>query len=218
MKRVEAVDEPFDRASVDHVLRTTRSVRKYIDLERPVEPRVIEECVDLALQAPTGGRNENWRFLVITEPERKCIVAELYRRAFDDYVARQPEAAGAERPTYRLLADRLHEMPALILACIEGRSDGAGLARQVAHLGSILPATWSLMLALRTRGLGATWTTLHLVHEAEAAAALGIPSDVTQTVLLPVGYMRGARLRPAERRPAREVTFWNEWGNTDEPG
>jgi len=202
---------------VDYVLSTTRSVRKYIDLERSVEPRVIEECVDLALQAPTGGRNEHWRFLVLTEAGPKRAVAELYRRAFDAYVARQPEAPRAERPTYRLLANRLHEMPALILACIEGRSDGEGLARQVAHLGSILPATWSLMLALRARGLGATWTTLHLVHEAEAAAALGIPADVTQTVLLPVGYMRGARLRPAERLPARDVTFWNAWGNTNEP-
>ncbi len=214
MDGIEATEARLDRASIDHVLRTTRSVRKYIDLERPVEPRLIEECIDIALQAPTGGRNEHWRFLVMTEPAPKRAVAELYRRAFDAHVARQPEGPGAQRPTYRLLADRLHEMPALILSCIEGRSDGEDLARQVAHLGSILPATWSLMLALRARGVGSTWTTLHLRHEKEAAAALGIPPDVTQTVLLPVGYLRGARLRPAARRPAREVTYWNEWGKT----
>ena len=86
------------------------------------------------------------------------------------------------------------------------------IPHQVAFYGSVLPAGWSLMLALRARGIGATWTSLHLLHEAEAATLLGIPDDVTQTVLLPVGYTRNAVLKPASRLPAREVTFWNTWG------
>jgi len=106
----------------------------------------------------------------------------------------------------------MHEIPALILACVEGRPDPASVAQQVALYGSILPAAWSLMLALRARGLGSTWTTLHLAEEHEVAAALGIPAHVTQTVLLPVGYMLDARLRPAVRKSAREVTYWNRWG------
>ncbi len=206
---------PIDVASVDHALKTTRSVRKALDLDRPVDPELLVECIDVALQAPTGGQREGWRFVVLTDDAPKRAIGELYRRAFDGYVADQPDSPGAQRPNYRLLADQVAAMPALILACLEGRPEpGSTSARQVAHYGSILPAAWSLMVALRARGLGSTWTTLHLVHEAEAAAALGIPPDVSQTVLLPVAHMRGAVLRPAERRSAREVTYWNRWGAT----
>jgi len=198
-----------DLASVDEVLRTTRSVRRRIDFERPVEPEVLEECIGIATQAPTGVNAENWRFLVITESAQKGAIAELYRRALETFVA----ARGLEvKSAQRALADRLHEMPALVLVCAEGRPPPDAVPLQVAFYGSILPAAWSLMLALRARGLGATWTTLHLLHEREAASVLGIPEGVTQTVLLPVGYVRDAVLKPAVLRPPREVTYWNRWG------
>jgi nitroreductase len=148
---------------------------------------------------------------VLTEPAPKLAVAELYRRALARF--RTTRAEAAHKPTVNELAERLHEMPALILVCSEGVPDPANRALQVAFYASVLPAAWSLMVALRTRGLGATWTTLHLQHEAEAAVALGIPDGVTQTVLLPVGYVRDAVLKPAARRPAREVTYWNRWGD-----
>lgn len=204
----------FDLASVDLVLRTTRSVRRKLDYSRPVAPELIEECIEIATQAPTGRNAQAWRFLVVTEPEAKQWLGELYRRAFDHYAALREADPDAEpiKATHRLLADRLHEMPALILVCIEGRPEPLSVAQQVAFYGSVLPAAWSLMLALRARGLGSTWTTLHLLHEDEAARALGIPEGVTQTILLPVGYTRGAVLRPAERRGPREVTYWNRWG------
>jgi nitroreductase len=195
----------------DQALRTTRSVRRRIDFDRSVEPHVIEDCIRTAVQAPTGANREAWRFLVISEPDRKLALAELYRRALDAYASR---ADAPPRPSVRALADRMHEMPALILVCSVGRPLPDSVAQQVAFYGSVLPAAWSLMVALRARGLGATWTTLHLLHEAEAARLLGIPADVTQTVLLPVGYMRDARLRPAGRREPHEVTYWNEWGVT----
>jgi nitroreductase len=200
----------MDLESVDRVLRTTRSVRRRIDFERPVEAEVLEECIEIATQAPTGADMESWRFFVLTEPDRKLAVARLYRRALETYVA----ARGFEpKPAQRALAERLHEMPALVLVCCEGRPLADSLAMQVAFFGSILPAAWSLMLALRSRGLGATWTTLHLVHERETAEVLGIPDGVTQTVLLPVGYTLGAVLKPAVRRAPADVTFWNEWGS-----
>ena len=204
----------FDLASVDLVLRTTRSVRRKLDDSRPVAPELIEECIEIATQAPTGRNAQAWRFLVVTEPEAKQWLGELYRRAFEHYAALREADPDAEpvKATHRLLADRLHEMPALILVCIEGRPEPLSVAQQVAFYGSVLPAAWSLMLALRARGLGSTWTTLHLLHEDEAARALGIPEGVTQTILLPVGYTRGAVLRPAERRGPREVTYWNRWG------
>ncbi len=201
------------RETVDELLATTRSVRRKLDFERPVEPDVIEDCIELALQAPTGAGGEGWRFVVVSEPEKKRALADLYRDAFARYVeARAPAANGSEVPArYRQLAERLHEFPVLILACLEGRPE-PGTARQVAFYGSILPAAWSLMLALRSRGLGTTWTSVHLMHEAEAARVLGIPEGVTQTVMLPVAYMQGAKLKRAARRPARDVTFWNAWG------
>ena len=204
----------MDLASVDLVLGTTRSVRRKLDFDRPVEPELIEACIALATQAPTGRNAQGWRFLVITEAEKKRAVAELYRRAFAHYRALRAAEPAAEppRPSYQLLAERMHEMPVLILVCVEGRPETLSVAQQVAFYGSVLPAAWSLMLALRARGLGSTWTTLHLLHEEEAARVLGIPQGVTQTVLLPVGYLRDAVLRPAQRLGPAEVTYWNEWG------
>ncbi len=207
----------MEAADFEHILRTTRSVRRRLDFERPVEPEVIEACIDVATQAPTGLDREAWRFVVVTEPEVKREIGALYLRAFESLVADWPRLAPGEepprpRPAYRELAERLHELPALILVCMQGEPDAGDRARQVAFYGSILPAAWSLMIALRARGLGSTWTTLHLREEAAAAKVLGIPEGVTQTVLLPVAYTKDARLRPAARKPAREVTFWNEWG------
>ncbi len=203
------------------VVRTTRSVRRRLDFDRAVEPEVIEECIEAAVQAPTGLNQEAWRFVVVTEDAAKWKIAELYRSGFDALMDRfrgelpadvRREDLPSERPTYRGLAENLHRMPALILVCSEGRPDPENTALQVAFYGSVLPAAWSLMLALRARGLGATWTTLLVTEEERVAAALGIPENVTQTILLPVAYTKDAVLRPAKRKSAREVTFWNRWG------
>lgn len=209
----------MDLEVCDRLLTTTRSVRRRLDFDRPIEAALIEECIDLAAQAPTGAKREAWRFLVVTDAERKAALGALYLRAFEGYAARRSDRAQAgassgsrARTAQRSLAENLPRFPALILACIEGRPDPNSIAQQVALYGSILPAAWSLMLALRARGLGTTWTTLHLIHEREAAELLEIPPEITQTVLLPVAHMRDARLRPAERRPAREITYWNHWG------
>ena len=210
----------MDLESVDRVLRTTRSVRRRLDFERPVEPEVIEACIDIATQAPTGLNRENWRFLVVTDPAKKRGVADLYRSAFAGMAERWAELAEAldlpeppaERPTYRALAERLHELPALILVCAVGEPVRDDPALEVAFYASIFPAAWSLMLALRARGLGSTWTTLHLRERDATAELLGIPDGVTQTVLLPIAYTKDAKLEPARRKPAAEVAFWNEWG------
>lgn len=203
----------MDLASVDEVLRTTRSVRRRIDFERRVPPDLLAECIEIATQAPTGINAENWRFLVLTDAEPKAAIAESYRRALD----RVESAGGVQaKPAQQALAARLHEMPALILVCAEGRPPAGSIPLQVGFYGSILPAAWSLMLALRARGLGSTWTSLHLLYADETARRLGIPDGVTQTVLLPVGYTKNAVLNPATRKPSREVTYWNAWGNTQD--
>jgi len=201
----------FDIGSVDHVLATTRSVRRRIDFERAIEPEVLEACIDLAVQAPTGIHAENWRFVVITDEAKKRAIADLYRKGGEALV----QARGVElKPTQKQHADRLHEMPALVLVCAEGQPTAGSSAMHVGFYGSVLPAAWSLMLALRARGIGSTWTSLLVLHEEAVAEVLGIPADVSQTVLLPIGYMKDAVLKPADRKPAREVTYWNAWGET----
>lgn len=210
-------DFELDLPSVDHALSTTRSVRRKLDFERPIEPEVLAACIDIATQAPTGAHREGWRFLVVTEDDKKLALAEIYRRGLEKYRSALEDSENKRPPlraSQRALADRLHEIPALVLVCIEGRPEPDNVAQQVAFYGSVLPAAWSLMIALRARGLGSTWTTLHLLHEEEAARVLDIPGHVTQTVLIPLGYMKGAVLRKAERKAAREVTYWNRWGET----
>ena len=207
-----------DVAAVDRILMTTRSVRRRIDFARAIEPEVLEACIACAVQAPTGLNREAWRFVVVTDAGRKAQLAELYRSAFDELgerireeLRKQAEALPPLKSGYQSLADRLQEFPALILVCSLGRPE-PDLARQVAFFGSVLPAAWSLMLALRARGIGATWTSLLAQRERETREILEIPEDVTPTVMLPVGYLREAKLRPAERRAPHEVTYWNGWG------
>lgn len=210
----------------DRLLTTTRSVRRRLDLERAVHRQVIEECLNLALQAPTASNQQNWHFLIVTEAEPKKQLAALYRKAFKSY-AGQAAATSSAYPeddpraqrrsqvgaSAMYLAQVLHRVPVLVIPCLRNRLEGATVAAQAAGYGSILPAAWSFMLALRSRGLGAAWTTLHLSYEKEAAALLGIPEDVTQTCLLPVAYTVGDDFRPAERLPLSQVSSWNRWGS-----
>lgn len=210
----------FDRATVDHLLSTTRSVRKRLDLERPVEPEVIMECLDLAIQAPSGSDQQGWHFVVITEPELRAGLAELYRKSFWSYygaATRSGPDGGPVTTTTPLqdsavyLAEQFQRIPVLVLFCYEGRAEAHGAFVQASLYGSILPAAWSFMLALRSRGLGSVWTTLHLRYEREAAALLGLPATLTQAALLPVAYYTGDDFRPAKRTPAAERTHWNGW-------
>ncbi len=199
----------LDLTSIDEVLTTTRSVRRRLDFERPVETEVLLECIDQAVQAPTGISGESWRFMVVTEAERKAALAELYRETIAEFERQR----GIEiKPTQQALMDRLHEMPAMILVCIAADPPGENLAEQIGFYGSILPAAWSLMLALRARGLGSTWTSLLAGRQREVGEVVDMPEGVIHTVMLPVAYTLNANLKPANRLPARAVTFWDQWG------
>ena len=211
-----------ERKAVDHVLETTRSVRKRLDLKRPVDPKVIEEAIDIAVQAPTGSNAQGWHFIVVTDPETKKAIAELYRKGADlyrtmprkEYAPDDPRRAQVARmaASGAYLTAHMHEVPAIVFAGIEGRVEKEPLAAQASTYGSILPAAWSFMLALRARGVGAAWTTLALIHEKEAAKLLGVPDNITLAVMLPVGYYTGEDFKPAKRLPARDRTYWNTWG------
>lgn len=216
----------MDLATVDKLLTTTRSVRKRLDLERPVPSEIIEECLEIAIQAPTGGNSQGWRFLVVTDEDKKAKIGELYKQSFFIYARSQqeqtesrgsrdhdPEQQGRVVKSAVYLAQNMHKVPVMIIPCIEGRVEDAGLMAQAGLYGSILPAAWSLMLALRARGLGAAWTTLHLRYEQEIAEILGIPGHITQAALLPVAYFTGDDFQPAKRVAAAKVTSWNGWGS-----
>lgn len=216
--------------SPDELLTTTRSVRKRLDLDRPVELSLVKECLEIALQAPSGSNAQGWHFVVVTDPAKRRGLAEIYRKAWDVYRT-MPFAAHhvhADDPSMKEvqervvasgqhLADHLERVPVHVIPCVAGRFEAVpppmSVLAQASAYGSILPATWSFMLAARARGLGTAWTTLHLWHEAEAAALLGIPHEsVTQCALIPVAHvLGGARFRPAPRKPLDGVLHVDGW-------
>jgi nitroreductase len=211
----------MDLATVDELLTTTRSVRKRLDLTRPVERAVIEGCLELAVQAPIGSNIATYHFVVVTDPAKRAQIATHYRQTmFQAYLPwreSDPATYAQSGPRFydslTYLADHLHEVPVHIIPCIEGRPEHfPTVTAQASWYGSILPATWSLMLALRSRGVGAAWTTLHLNYEQEVGALLGIPPTVTQVGLLATAYFTGTDFKPARRVPARERTYWDSWG------
>ena len=203
--------------TADEVLTTTRSVRRRLDLTRPVAPDLLEQCVRIALQAPTSVNSQTWHFVVVTDDERRRQLAELYRRAWSDYAGgaspddERPDESPASASA-RYLAANLHRVPVHVVPCIEGRPEGMAPGDLAALYGSIVQAGWSFQLAARARGLGSVWTTYHLDYEREAAAALGIPyADVTQVALIPVAHTIGDEFRPARRRGIETVLHWQEW-------
>jgi nitroreductase len=197
----------------DELLSTTRAVRKRLDLTRPVDRRVVDECIELALQAPTGGNLQGWHFVLVTEPEPKRAISELYRRskAKNDPPSTPPEHQRImDASAY--LAEHLHEVPVLVIPCIEGRVENAPFVAQAVSWGSILPATWSFMLAARARGLGTVWTSLHLEYEREVAEVLDIPYErVMQVALIPVAYTIGTDFKPGPRVPTGHRVHWDRW-------
>ena len=206
----------MDLATVDRLLSTTRTVRKRLDFTRAVAPEILQACLEIAIQAPTGGNMPRYHFVVVTDEAKRTDLAALYKRAYLEAYSpqrqvevRQSDPRLIESANY--LAEHMHEVPVLIIPCVDAPSvqgTGPGI------YASILPATWSLMLALRARGVGAAWTTLHLRYEQEVAALLGIPEHIRQAALLPVAYYTGEDFKPAKRIPARERTYWNGWGQT----
>jgi nitroreductase len=214
-------DPALDTTVTDHLLSTTRAVRKRLDLDRPVEREVILECLRLAVQAPTAGNGQSWHWVIVTDPAKRARLKELYGGTATPYLTAQAESA--EDPQTRRvyqsavhMLDILDRVPVHVIPCIEGRLSSADNFAAASLYGSILPAVWSFMLAARSRGLGTAWTTLHLPQEAEAAELLGIPDGISQVALIPLAYYTGDGFKPAARPPVEGITYWDRWGATSE--
>ncbi|CAJ1585044.1 nitroreductase family protein [[Mycobacterium] wendilense] len=208
--------------SFDEVLTTTRSVRKRLDFDKPVPRDVIMECLELALQAPTGSNAQGWQWVFVEDAAKKKALADIYRSNATPYLdLPKPERGDirdqqldAVQSSAKYLNENFEKAPVLMIPCLEGRPDGAPAGMSAPFWGSLLPAVWSFMLALRSRGLGSAWTTLHLIGDGEKQAAelLGIPFDqYAQGGLFPIAYTKGTEFKRAQRLPAEQLTHWDSW-------
>lgn len=208
--------------TADEVLTTTRSVRKRLDFDRPVPREVLMECLDIALQAPTGSNVQGWQWMFIEDPAKKKALADIYRSNATAYLDLPKPVRGDIRDeqmeavmnSAKYLNQNMEKAPVMMIPLLEGRPDEASVGMQASYWGSLLPAVWSFMLALRSRGLGTAWTTLHLIGDGERQAAdlLGIPfKDYAQGGLFPIAYTKGTDFKPAKRLPAEELTHWDSW-------
>jgi nitroreductase len=208
--------------TVDELLTTTRSVRKRLDFDKPVPREVVMECLELALQAPTGSNAQGWQWVFVTDPAKKQALADIYRSNANPYLDLPKPERGDIRDqqmdavtnSAKYLNEHFQEAPVLMIPCLEGRPDGAPAGMSASYWGSLLPAVWSFMLALRSRGLGSAWTTLHLLGEGEkqAAEVLGIPFDqYAQGGLFPIAYTKGTDFKKAKRLPAEQLAHWEQW-------
>ncbi len=209
--------------SPDELLTTTRTVRKRLDLERPVPVELIRECLEIALQAPSGSNRQGWQWIVVTDPDLRARIGAIYRDVTRAYLesggsaaslyADDPERARVQRrvgTSAAWLGEHLGEVPVLVVACIRAENQ-LPAGNQAGLWGSLLPAVWNYMLAARARGLGTAWTTLHLQREAEVADILGIPAGVHQGALVPTAYYTGETFKPASRAPLADVLHLDTW-------
>ncbi|MFM8643739.1 MAG: nitroreductase family protein [Actinomycetota bacterium] len=204
--------------SADEVLTTTRSVRKRLDFDRPVSREIVTECIEIAHQSPSGSNSMRWRWLIVDDQAGKDFLAGIYRERFHAYAANpgkpvEERAGSAVQESGVYLADNLARVPILVIPLLADRmTESTPVSRQASRWGSILPGVWSFMLALRERGLGSCWTTLHLGDEKSVAERFNVPYEqFTQAGLFPVAYTIGTDFKLAKRPPAETFIRWNEW-------
>lgn len=207
--------------SPDELLTTTRAVRRRLNLTRPVEREVIEECVRIALQAPTASNIQGYHFVIVTDSKLRAELAKLYRKGAESYFTSGRSQRTNSDPNSRslrvresalYLVENIDKVPVHVIPCYKGRPEGLPYSAQASIWFSIVPATWSFALAARSRGLGTVVTSFHLQYEKEAAELLGIPYEqVMQATLMPLAYTKGTRFLPARRKELSSVIHWDRW-------
>jgi nitroreductase len=219
--------------TLDELLTTTRAVRRRLDLSRPVDRSVIEKCLEIGFQAPTGENLQAWGWIAVDDPGVRAQMADIYRAGVDVFVKEQAAGQAAmDAPLDRMgmkvtdaaatkrvwdsslyLYEHIQEVPVLVIPLLKTRFENLRLFEAASAWGSVLPAAWNFMLALRSRGLGSVWTTGHLWCEKEMTKLLGLPADNTQVGMFPVAYTKGTHFKPAPRGPVQDVLRWNRWGD-----
>jgi len=170
-------------------LMTTRAMRRYSD--EPVSDEEIITCLRAALQAPSGGNIQPWQFLVVTDPQKRARLGEIYRRAYTRYEAAmlptvppfrdEEQRAGFDRTVAasRHLADHLGSAPVILLFLMPSitmtLSDEGGDLDVGTPYASLYPAMQNFMLAARGLGLGTALTTVHRIYQDEVRALFEIP-------------------------------------------
>lgn len=208
--------------SFEQVLTTTRAVRKRLDVSRKVPRALLEECLELAFQAPNGSNKNMWRWIIVDDPQMVARLGEEYRTAMGilgsgQQTSQFSNTSGVHQEERLLesayaLADKIGQMPALLIPLMPGRAEGKSVVEQAAMWGSIVQAVWSFMLALRSRGLGSCWATVTSRREREVAAILGIPfEEYTQVGMFPIAYTIGTDFRRAWRKGVAEVLTYNRF-------
>jgi nitroreductase len=180
------------------------------------------ECLDIALQAPTGSNSQGWQWVFVEDADKKQELRDIYRENFrmyrdgprPKYEEDDPRAGRQDAviSSADYLSENFHRAPLLLIPCLKGKPDV--LAGSAGFWGSLLPAVWSFMLALRERGIGSAWTTLHLINggEQRAAELLGIPFErYSQAGLFPIAYTQGTDFKLASRLPASQLVHWDAW-------
>lgn len=212
--------------SADEVLTTTRAVRKRMDFDRPIELSTIEECLQVALQAPTGSNGQQWEWVVVTDPDKIAAIAALYHQGFGVYL----EMEGSTKTVYKgddpariaqqervtesaqYLADNMHRCPALLIPVLPMKLDGMPNIVGASMYAGVMPAAWSFCLAARERGIGTSWTTIHLMFEEQVAEILDIPfAEMTQVALIAMAYTQGTDFKLAAREPLANSLHLNGW-------
>lgn len=212
--------------SADQLLFTTRAVRRRLDLTRDVPDDLVRECVAAAMQAPSGSNVMTMQFVVVRDAPTRRAIGEIYRQCYDTYkgldgvYVRSVDTGSDEGNAQQqrvgnsadYLGEHMGEVPALVIACTMGRVDGSSALGAASMLANILPAMWSFMLAARSKGLGTSWTTLHLMREREVADICGIPFETVQQVCLsPLAYTIGTEFSPAKRPEPDTIIHWDRW-------
>ena len=218
--------QPLLPLGPDELLTTTRAVRRRLDMSRPVPDDLVRECIEIAMQSPSGSNHMSMEFVIVRDSEKRRALGDLYRQCYEIYrglpgvyirtIDKGDAASNAQQQRSADSADYLGEhmgdAPVLVIACVRGRTDGMPAMVTSSRMGNVLPAMWSFMLAARARGLGTCWTTVHLFMEQQAAELLGIPFDEVQQVCMsPVAFTAGTDFKPADRPPADSIIHWDGW-------
>jgi nitroreductase len=199
------------------VIGTQRAMRRL--KPDPVPEGYIKKIIWAATRAPSGGNRQGWRFLVITDPATKQQLRDWYHEDWTRFTASgygageglppgEKESNDRVMKSATYLAEHLHEVPVIIIAC----ALMGGPEQDIASGSSIYPAVQNLMLAARALGLGTALTTIHRVRQDEVRLLLGIPDTVETAALIPVGWPKG-RFGEGFRLPVERVTYWERWGD-----